>query len=380
LLGAGNRKKQAHAMKTARLSATIVAISICLLLGTATGATAAPAADDPGAGTKTEPAIPGFGSATSPTTTRKIGSTTTPDFIKVNSGERIDCGGGTITYSGKGGFLIEDVHDVVIQNCRFESTLTQIPTHIGGREVHMTESVCGRAMLPRDTFGCGIAVFIRGQSYNIAIIHNAFTRCGEKCIAVWTEGRNRTPDGKVPTPDRVTIAYNDFSRSYFGIAIGVTAAVEDNEMAQNERVTFAFNRCDGVFRRCARFASGAQGDETNNVIRHWTWAGSDCRGRRGFGPSTTGGARVLLRGNVLDADGSCPQAVDNSFYRNEFSPGEGRGMGMVKVDSGYPNLLANGAQEAANQPDAVTFDVPKYHVLPADQVEAFVKANVGPKP
>jgi hypothetical protein len=366
-------------MKMTRLSAAIVASCICLLLGAATSARAA----DPGTPDATAPtsasAIPGFGSAAAPTTTRKLTSMTTPEFIRASSGDRIDCGGGTITYSGKGGILIEDVHDVVIQNCRFESTLTQIPTQIGGRKVERTESVCKNAMLPRDTFGCGIAVFIRGEAYNIAIIHNAFTRCGEKCVGVWTEGMRRLADGKVPTPDRVTIAYNDFSNSYFGIAVGVNAGVEDSAMAPNERVTFAFNRCDGVFRRCARFASGAQGDETNNVIRHWAWTGSNCAALRGFGPSTTGGARLLLRANVIDAAGSCPQAVDNAYYRNEFSPGEGRGTGMVKVDPARPNLLLNGAEDQASQPETVNLEVPEYGVLPADQVESFVKANVGPK-
>lgn len=389
-------------MKMARLSAAVVAGSICLLLAAAkTDAATLTAPASPAAGAAQPPVIspvaekadadaktsksadfpvPGFGSEAAPTVTRKIGSVTTPDFIRVNSGERIDCGGGTITYSGKGGLLLEDVHDVVVQNCRFQSTLTQIPTQIGGKKVERTVSTCRRELLPLDTFGCGVGVFIKGQSYNIAIIHNSFAHCGEKCAGAWTEGLSRMPNGKVPTPDRITFAYNDFSDSYFGIAVGVSAAVEDSDMAENERVTFAFNRCDHVFRRCARFASGAQGDETNNVIRHWVWTGSDCGPRRGFGPSTTGGARVLLRANVIDADGSCPQAIDVSSYRNQNSPGEGRGIGWLKIDSAWPNLLLNGARDQDNQPETVALTVPEYKVLPAREVEAFVNANVGPKP
>jgi hypothetical protein len=245
-----------------------------------------------------------------------------------------------------------------------------------------TESVCKRARIPLDTFGCGVAVYVRGQSYNVAILHNAFTRCGEKCIAVWSEGLARTPEGKAPTPDRITIAYNDFRDTYFGIAIGANAGLEDSALAENERVTFAFNRCDGVFRRCARFASGAKGDETDNVIRRWTLEGPDCGKGRGFGPSTTGGARVQLRANVLDAAGSCPKGVDNTFYGNAAisASGDDRGLGLLRNDPDYPDKLENGAEEDLGRDDQARLEVPPYRVLPATEVEAFVDAHVGPKP
>jgi hypothetical protein len=358
-------------MKAIRLVALWLALPMLLLLGTAGNLPAAMPSDD---------AIPGFGSAAAPTTTRRIDSITTPDFIRVQSGEQIDCGGSKITYSGRGGFLIQDAHDVVIQNCRFESTLTQIPTQIGGKPVTRTDSMCKRALIPYDVFGCGVAIFIRGNSYNIAIVHNAFTHCGEKCVGGWSIGLERDANGKAPTPDRITIAYNDFSDSYFGGGFGETASIEDSGLADNERTTFAFNRCDGVFRRCLRFASHAVGDETNNVIRHWVWDGSDCGGRRGFGPSTTGGAHLLLRANVYDAAGSCPRVVDISSYRNASSYGEGRGIGFVRMDPQYPDLLKNGAEEEPEQSDTATIDVPSYPVLPASEVEAYVNAHVGPKP
>ena len=360
-------------IKVVTLIALWLALPMLMLLGVADGPQAAVPSDE---------AIPGFGSATAPTTTRKLDSVTTADFIRVQSGERIDCGGGTITYNGKGALMIENVHDVVIQNCRFESTLTQIPTQIGGKPVERTQSTCMHPRTPYDVFGCGVAVFIRGSAYNIAILHNSFTRCGEKCIGVWSIGMARDDKGKAPTPDRITIAYNDFSDSYFGIAFGANAAIEDEALADHERATFAFNRCDGVYRRCARFASRAEGDETNNVIRHWTWPGATgCGPLRGFGPSSTGGAILVLRANVYDAtDGACPHVVDISSYRNENSPGEGRGIGLLHVDPQYPEALKNGAEEAPEPPGAQTVDVPSYPVLPASEVEAYVNAHVGPKP
>jgi len=300
------------------------------------------------------------------------------EMIRLESGDLVDCHGGWIVYSGQGGFMIADQSNIVIRNCRFASTLTQVPTQIGGVPVHETVSHCRDAVLPREVFGCGVAIMIKGQARDIYIVNNDFTKCGEKCIAMGTEGlAPHLPDGSTPAPDMITIRLNKLTNSYFGIVAMVQKGISEAGMPHPIRVSVVDNLFDGVFRRAAR----GQGesvliDETNNVIRNWTWPGSNCGGGRGFGPSSLGSAQLLLRANVFDASGgACPEVTNISDY--VATDGSHRGMGSIRFDPAHPDLLLNNAARQESQPESVTFAPPDYPVLDASAVEAFVSAHAG---
>lgn len=224
---------------------------------------------------------------------------------------------------------IREESNIIIRNIGFTSQLADAC-------LHQDESA-----IPATVKGCGIPINIIDQSTHVWIDQDDFSRCGEKCVEIWSLGPGRTPDA-------ITISNSRFSDSYFCAAIGVNARAMVPPPG-SERVTIIGNTFDHCFRRSVRAASGAWVAEIGNTIRDWGPAAGACGGRGyGFGPSAVGAAQLLLRNNTFIAGPVCKEAVQIADYRPKV--GEVRGMGFVRAEG---NVMVNGATVGQNQPDTV---------------------------
>lgn len=283
--------------------------------------------------------------------------------VKIPSDKTIQ---GPVTLVSNGTTLeIDGQSNIVIRDVAFHSSLSDHPEckHIGS---------------PRESARCGVAIYILGESRNIWIDHNDFTQCGEKCLEIWAQPtRGEAGGGRLVGPDLITISDNRFTNSYYGAAVGVYAQTPESELPEHERVTFYGNLFDNIFRRSPRVASHAWAHVFNNVIRDWGGRDSCVGAAKGFGPSSVGGAQMVLENNVFEAwpsRGACKAPLDLSEYG--VNHGLYRGEGFARASG---SATANGATIAEVGAGEV-FD-PRasypYQLLPTDAVARSVKANAG---
>ena len=277
---------------------------------------------------------------------------------------------GPATLTSDGTILqIADADNIIIRGIRFHSQLTD---HPACQNIAALGNENLKTYGPRDSARCGVGVNIIGNSHNIWIDHNTFFNCGDKCIEVWAQstagiGGEALVNGRIPSPDLITISNNFFRDSYFGMAIGVNKSTRANEMPAAERVTVYRNRFLNVFRRSVRVASLAWVHEFNNLIQDWGGQASCARRTYGFGPASVGSAQMLLENNILEAwpgAQACKQAVGIADYNGIRAGGYDRGMGLVAASG---NATMNGALVATSNPSAV-FDPHAYYAytpLPA---------------
>jgi hypothetical protein len=248
---------------------------------------------------------------------------------------------GPVKLVGSGLMLqIADVSNVILRRVSFSGSNT---------------GLCAHPHQPTDVKHCGIPVLIKGRVRDVWIDHDQFDHCGEKCLEIWNEAlAPNDPSGFSPTPDLITVSNSRFSDSYFCMAAGVSAATPDRAIRPGgERITVVGDVFDRCFRRSVRAASGAQIDETGNLIARWGPPnGTDCRGEAfGFGPSAVGGGQILLEANTFVPwpDGPCKEAVDTSDYESR-ALGTERGRGALRA---IGNRLTGGARLTENDPTLV---------------------------
>jgi pectate lyase len=189
----------------------------------------------------------------------------------------------------------------------------------------------GQGGSPAGVKRCGVPISIIDAVSHVWLDQDGFDRCGEKCLEIWSLGPGRTPDA-------ITVSNSTFSNSYFCAAVGVSAHTAVPPPG-SERVTFLNNTFDHCYRRSVRAASGAWVHEIDNVIKDWGPSTGPCRaGGYGFGPSSVGGAQLLLEGNTFIAGPVCKEAVNIAGYHVARS-GE-RGAGAVRAGN---NRTENGA-------------------------------------
>ncbi len=196
---------------------------------------------------------------------------------------------------------------------------------------------------------CGVPILVLDAASHLWFDRNSFDRCGEKCLEIWSLGPGRTPDA-------ITVSNSTFSNSYFCSAVGVSAHTAVPPPG-SERVTFIGNTFDHCYRRSVRAASGAWVHEFHNVIKEWGPSTGTCRGGGyGFGPSSVGGAQLLLEGNIFIAGPVCKEAVNIADYHKR-SLGVERGIGAVRSEN---NRSEDGAIISESSPAAVF--TPPYHL------------------
>lgn len=203
---------------------------------------------------------------------------------------------------------------------------------------------CLRPVDPADTLHCGIPIVIKGTARNVWIDHDAFSRCGQECIAVGTESAHLPPGVQAPAGDLVTISNSRFEHAYYAVVINAQAGLADDQLPAHERVTLYGNVFNDIFRRSPRAASHALVHLFNNLIENWG-NGLPCAAAGGtgygWGVSSIGEAELLVENNVFVAR---PQAeackVVAQIGRYQPRIGYQRGIGKLRTSG---NLLENGA-------------------------------------
>ena len=285
--------------------------------------------------------------------------------IRVGSNKTIDGGGRLAITHDWIGLALDGSRNVIVRNVRFRGS--------GADIFPQKHSNCAHPVRPADVEGCGVSISMTGATANVWIDHDTFDACGNKCVDGWGQLQ---PAGVIPVPDLITISNNIFRDSYFAILFGVAAQAPADQMPiRPGRVTVHGNLFEDVLRRSPRAASGYRIHVFNNVIRDFGGRTSCRQTTFGFGPSAASGGELLLQNNVIEAwpeAGACKQADD---IEPNGRSGEDRGVGRIRATG---NLLRNGAT-AAGDDQVFTPDYP-FSLLPADRVEAYVRANAGTRP
>lgn len=278
--------------------------------------------------------------------------------------------GANKTVEGKGLVTVEgpwrlfDIlnSNVIVRGLRFASTLVN----------NRAGENCAHPAGPEDVLGCGVSVNIRAPATDIWIDHNEFFHCGDKCVVVWADA---TPQqGRLASPDRISISNNYLHDSYFGILVGVDGGVPSSRMPAAERVTIYSNRFDNILRRSPQATSGAWVHFFNNIVEDF--GGSEtCQGNTyGFGSAAVGGAQLYAEGNVYIAwPRGCKDAV---ISQNPKFPAGFRGYGSIKA---VGNLALNGAIVEQQSPSTV-FDPHTYYtyrIIPTEKVVGIAMASAG---
>ncbi|MGI8839920.1 MAG: pectate lyase family protein [Caulobacteraceae bacterium] len=287
--------------------------------------------------------------------------------IEVGSNKTIDGGGRLSIVHDWIAFELIGSRNVIIRDIRFRGS--------GADVFPQKQSNCAHPSRPKDVEGCGVSISMSGATRDVWIDHNEFDTCGNKCITAY--GFARTP-GPVASPDLITISYNIFRDSYFAMLFGISNDATDAQMPQQPgRITLYGNLFDRIKERSPRAASGYKAHVFNNVIKDF--GGPDgCKSISfGFGPSVIKGGEILLENNVIEAwpsPNACKQA-DDFATRNRTPAALSRGPGRIRS---VGNLGRNGAMAEGN--DQVFAPDYPYSPLPANAVEAYVRANAGVRP
>jgi pectate lyase len=287
--------------------------------------------------------------------------------IAVGSNKTIDGAGRLSIVHDWIAFELDGSRNVIIRGVRFRGS--------GADVFPQKQSNCAHPSRPRDVEGCGVSISMAGATRDVWIDHNTFDACGNKCITGYGFDRG---GGPIASPDLITISYNIFRDSYFAMLFGVNNDVAEARMpAQPGRVTLYGNLFERIKERSPRAASGYLVHVFNNVIKDF--GGPDgCKSTSfGFGPSVIKGGEILLENNVIEAwpsPSACKQA-DDFAARNRTDAALRRGPGRIRS---VGNLGRNGAM--AEGDDQVFTPDYRYGLVPAGQVESYVRANAGLRP
>jgi pectate lyase len=285
-----------------------------------------------------EPTLQACVAAPGPTIAQAAGNPVVRLTQKVRIGSnKTLLGPATITASNIVMLEIRNQSNVIVQGVQF----------VGDLAGNCAEQ--GQGTWPERVRRCGVPISILDAVSHVWLDRVGFDRCGEKCLEIWSLGPGRTPDA-------ITVSNSTFSNSYFCSAVGVSAHTAVPPPG-SERVTFIGNTFDHCYRRSVRAASGAWVHEIHNVIKNWGASTGTCRGGGyGFGPSSVGGAQLLLEGNIFIAGPVCKEAVNIADY-HVVSLGVERGTGAVRSEN---NRSEDGATISESSPAAVF--TPPYHL------------------
>jgi len=251
-----------------------------------------------------------------------------------------------IAAPGIHGLRLRDIENVTIENLIFDN----------GAGTLAKQQRCSAPTHPRDTLKCGVVIVVQGRARDIWIRNSIFTRCGEKCITLWSH-RGRDAAGRATAPDRVWISGNIFENSYFGILAGVHLDLPDEALpSEPGRLVFFHNVFDDIVRRAPRVTNRTQALVYNNWYDGWGGEGPCKRGDFGFALSSVGEARLIAIANVIAArpfEGGCTRAGDRHPVYHKKTRAQLRGLGSIHARD---NVFLNGAALEQAQHDGAPFD------------------------